>query len=109
MPVILKVTQSSTITDGNGLANIMPASGGFSAPVEVDVRVAGGTNAVVDHPLFLLPAPSVGHGSVAGNPSGKAAGASGTARFASQDSRRGRSPHPVLVNKPMVNSNMRDF
>ena len=38
MPVILKVTQSNASSDSNGLASVVPSSGGFSAPVEVDVR-----------------------------------------------------------------------
>lgn len=40
MPVILKVTQTNATTDANGLAGISPLSGGFSAPVEVDVQAA---------------------------------------------------------------------
>jgi len=56
-PVILKVTQSSVASDANGLANITPSSGGFSAPVEVDVTASAGTAALINDPLFLLPAP----------------------------------------------------
>jgi len=55
MPVILKVTQTNTTSDSNGLASITPSGGGFSAPVEVDVSVSAGTSAFVDDPLFLLP------------------------------------------------------
>jgi hypothetical protein len=62
MPVILKVTQSSTTTDSNGLANLSPTGGGFSAPVEVDVRATAGTSAVVDDPLLIFPAVSTGNG-----------------------------------------------
>jgi len=71
MPVILKVTQSSAITDGNGLANILPASGGFSAPVEVDVQAAAGMTAILDNPLFLLPAPPATSGGAGGGLPGK--------------------------------------
>jgi len=60
MPVILKVTQSSAISDVNGLVSTTPSSGGFSAPVEVDMAASAGTSAVVDDPLFLLPAVSSG-------------------------------------------------
>ena len=61
MPVILKVTPANATTDGNGLAGIAPSSGGFSAPVEVEVSASAGASAFVDAPLFLLPAPgSVG-------------------------------------------------
>jgi len=60
MPVILKVTQSNVISNVNGLVSVMPSSGGFSAPVEVDVSVSAGTSAFVDDPLLLLPGVSSG-------------------------------------------------
>jgi hypothetical protein len=53
MPVILSVSQSSVLTDANGLASLVPSSGGFSPPLEVDVTVTAG-NAILDHPLELL-------------------------------------------------------
>jgi len=56
MPVILEVSQSSAISDLNGLASLVPSSGGFSAPVEVDVTVTAGTSAWLDYPLEVLPA-----------------------------------------------------
>jgi hypothetical protein len=65
MPVILKVTQSIAVTDANGLASIAPSSGGYGAPVEVDVSVTAGTSAFIDNPLFLMPAPPSGSGSSA--------------------------------------------
>jgi hypothetical protein len=55
MPVILSVTQNSTLTDLNGLASILPSSGGFSAPLEVDVMVTAGAGGLIDSPLQLLP------------------------------------------------------
>lgn len=63
MPVILQVSQSNATTDGNGLASIVPSSGGFSAPVEVDVSVTAGMSAMLDNPLEVLPAPDSGNGS----------------------------------------------
>jgi hypothetical protein len=60
MPVILKVSQSSTTTDINGLANIVPSSGGFCAPVEVDVGVTAGTSAMLDYPLQVLATEATG-------------------------------------------------
>jgi len=63
MPVILKVTQINTTTDSNGMANLSPAGGGFSAPVEVDVQATAGTSAVLDDPLLIFPAASTGNGS----------------------------------------------
>jgi hypothetical protein len=63
MPVILQVSQTSTITDLNGLANVVPSNGGFSAPVEVDVMATAGTNAMLDYPLQMLPAVTNGNSS----------------------------------------------
>ena len=60
MPVILEITANNLTTDINGLASIVPSSGGFDAPVEVDVGVTAGTTAVLDDPLEVLQATSVG-------------------------------------------------
>jgi len=57
MPVILSVSQSTVTTDINGLASIVPASGGFSPPLEVEVGVTAGTTAQIMCPLQLLPGP----------------------------------------------------
>lgn len=60
MPVILNVSQSSVATDVNGLANIVPSSAGFGAPVEVDVSVTAGTSGWLDYPLQILPSEATG-------------------------------------------------
>ncbi len=57
MPVILAVSQSSAITDMNGLASMVPSAGTFSAPLEVDVGVTAGTGGWLDYPLEVFPAP----------------------------------------------------
>ena len=62
-PVILKVTQNLANSDVNGLVSVVPSSGGFSAPVEVDVYATAGTSSWIDDPLQLLPASSGGNGS----------------------------------------------
>jgi hypothetical protein len=67
MPVILKVTPSNAVTDSYGLASVVPGSGGFSAPVEVDVSVNAGISAFLDDPLFILPA-ALGNGSAKSSP-----------------------------------------
>lgn len=64
MPVILKVAQSNATTDANGLASIAPSSGGFSAPVEVDVSASTGSSAFLDVPLLVLPPPPISNGNV---------------------------------------------
>ncbi len=60
MPVILKVTQSTAITDANGLASITPSSSGFSGPLEVDVAVTAGINAALDYCLQVVVPPVPG-------------------------------------------------
>jgi len=57
MPVILSVSQSSVTTDINGLASLVPTSGSFSPPLELDVGISAGTTARLMCPLQLLPAP----------------------------------------------------
>jgi hypothetical protein len=68
MPVILEITPNNLTTDINGLASIVPSSGGFSPPVEVDVAVTSGTSATLDDPLGVLPSLSVNQSAVAGHP-----------------------------------------
>jgi hypothetical protein len=57
MPVILKVSQLTVSSDVNGLASLIPSSGGFSPPLEVDVGITAGAASLND-PLQLLPAPA---------------------------------------------------
>jgi hypothetical protein len=66
-PVILKASQSNTATDINGLASIVPSSGGFGPPVEVDVGVSAGTT-VLDYSLQILPVLTSGSHSAAETP-----------------------------------------
>lgn len=54
-PVILNVSQSSVVSDANGLVSIVPSSAGFSGPVQVNVMATSGTNAMLEYPLQLLP------------------------------------------------------
>lgn len=55
-PVILNVSQTSVISDANGLATVVPSSAGFDGPLQVNVMATAGTNAMLDFPLQLLPA-----------------------------------------------------
>jgi hypothetical protein len=57
--VILAVSQSSTLTDANGLASIVPSSAGFSLPLEVDVVATTGA-AMMNDVLLAVPAPVTG-------------------------------------------------
>ncbi len=54
MPVILSVSQSIVSSDANGLASFAPSSGGFDAPVEVDVMTFAGASAVIDDRLEIV-------------------------------------------------------
>jgi len=72
LPVILKVTQSSALTDVNGLASIVPGNAGFSAPVEVDLSANAGSSAFLNDPLFILPALAGGSGSGRSSPPSQA-------------------------------------
>ncbi|HTS34475.1 MAG TPA: Ig-like domain-containing protein [Candidatus Solibacter sp.] len=64
MPVILSVSQSGAVSDINGLVSISPSSGGFSAPLEVNVAATAGTTAALSDLLELLPAPASGSDSL---------------------------------------------
>lgn len=55
MPVILSVTQTSALTDVNGLANFVPSNGGFSPPLDVDVSIMAGTSASILDTLQCFP------------------------------------------------------
>ena len=63
MPVILKVSQNIAASDMNGLASLVPSSGGFTAPVDVDVAVTAGLNSSLDYALEVFPAPISGNSS----------------------------------------------
>jgi hypothetical protein len=54
MPEILQVTQSVGMTDVNGLAALVPSSGGFIGPLEVDLTVMAGNRGFLDYPLLDL-------------------------------------------------------
>ena len=54
-PIILQVGQSIVTTDVNGFAGFVPSGGGFSPPVDVDLRITAGTSASLDEQLKILP------------------------------------------------------
>ena len=57
MPVILQVSQSSTITDATGSANIVPSSGGFSPAIGGGRRDHRRNRRISDDPLQVFPQP----------------------------------------------------
>jgi hypothetical protein len=60
LPLILSVSQSTIMTDINGLASIAPSTGPFSGPLDIDVAVAAGLNATLESVLEAWPSPQVG-------------------------------------------------
>ena len=68
MPVILAASQSTVLSDVNGLASVQPSAGGFSAPVEVDIQARAGTSTQMNYVFQLLPAPISNRNSSNNNP-----------------------------------------
>ncbi|MGB7600400.1 MAG: hypothetical protein WBM24_08855, partial [Candidatus Sulfotelmatobacter sp.] len=55
MPVILGASQSSTTSDANGLANLLPSVGSFSGILEVEIQVSAGTSAALTDVMESFP------------------------------------------------------
>ncbi|MGA9388810.1 MAG: Ig-like domain-containing protein [Candidatus Sulfotelmatobacter sp.] len=55
MPTILSSSQSSVVSDANGLASFLPSVGSFAPPLEVDVQISAGTAAELLDVLESLP------------------------------------------------------
>jgi hypothetical protein len=68
MPVILSVSQSSVLSDVNGLVSIVPSTGAFKGPLEVDVSAAAGANSNLQYVLRTFPGLASGTGSASSSP-----------------------------------------
>ena len=55
MPIILSATQSSILSDANGLASTIPSTGLFTGSLEVDVSATAGATAALQYVLQALP------------------------------------------------------
>ena len=55
MPDILSVSQSTALTDFNGLASVEPSAGSFNGTLEVDVMATAGIGAMLNYVLEALP------------------------------------------------------
>jgi hypothetical protein len=55
MPIILSATQSSIVSDSNGLVSTVPSTGPFTGSLEVDVSATAGTTAALQYVLQALP------------------------------------------------------
>ncbi len=60
MPVILSVSQTSVMSDINGLASVTPVITGLSGPLDVDVGATAGTAATLNEVLELFPSGGAG-------------------------------------------------
>jgi len=60
MLVILSASQSSVTSAANGLASFVPSVGSFTGPLEVEIQVAAGMNAVIEDVMESFPQSSSG-------------------------------------------------
>jgi hypothetical protein len=56
MPIILSESQSSVVSDANGLATILPSVGPFTGPLQVEIQVSAGATASLQDELEVYPA-----------------------------------------------------
>lgn len=63
MPVILSASQSSMLSDGNGLASFMPSVGSFTGPLEIQIQVSAGATAMLSEEMKTFPAGASGSNS----------------------------------------------
>jgi hypothetical protein len=61
MPVILSASQSTALSDVNGLASFTPSVGSFTGPLEIEIQVSAGTTAVLQDELEALQTGSSGN------------------------------------------------
>jgi hypothetical protein len=61
MPVILSASQSTAISDVNGLASFIPSVGSFTGPLEIEIQVSAGTTAVLQNEVETFPAAGSGN------------------------------------------------
>jgi hypothetical protein len=55
MPIILSESQSSVVSDGNGLASILPSVGPFTGLLQVEIQVSAGATALLQDELEVFP------------------------------------------------------
>ena len=66
MKVLLGSSQINPLTDANGLATLVPSTGGFSRPLEIEIVASAGAAAPLQYELPMLPAPSPSPGASTG-------------------------------------------
>jgi hypothetical protein len=55
MPVILDASQTTVLSDANGLASIVPSVGSFTGALEVEIQVSAGATALLQDQLESFP------------------------------------------------------
>jgi hypothetical protein len=55
VPAILSASQVTVQSDANGLASMVPGTGGFSGPLQVEIQIYAGTGALIQDVLESFP------------------------------------------------------
>jgi hypothetical protein len=61
MPVLLSASQSSVVSNANGLASFVPSVGSFTGPLEVEIQVSAGTSAAIADVMEAFPQSNAGN------------------------------------------------
>jgi hypothetical protein len=64
MPVILSASQSSVLSNANGLANFLPTVGSFTGLLEVEIQISAGISAALQEAVESFPSSNGGDGSI---------------------------------------------
>jgi hypothetical protein len=66
MKVLLGSSQTNPLTDVNGLATLVPSTGGFSRPLEIEIVASAGAATPLEYELPMLAAPTPSPGASTG-------------------------------------------
>jgi hypothetical protein len=61
MPVLLSASQSSVVSNANGLASFVPSVGSFTGALEVEIQVSAGTSAAIADVMEAFPQNNAGN------------------------------------------------
>jgi hypothetical protein len=61
MPVILSESQSTALSDVNGLASLIPSPGSFAAPLEIQIQISAGATASLQDEMEIIQANDSGN------------------------------------------------
>lgn len=66
MKVLLGSSQSVPLSDSNGLASLVPSTGGIARPLEIEIMATAGTATPLQYELSVIPAPAPAVGASTG-------------------------------------------